>query len=308
MTFFELLNQYIAQIGCTAKDLAAASGVSEAQLSRRRGGERKPSPEQAARLAAGIAALSGIQDIEAVRSALYAALAEGATDYDRVLGNCNALIDALNIRQSELSRALNYDASYLSRIRTGQRKPADLAMFVEGVCRFAARKSTSADAISAIAALTGAEPELPEEPEACFRVLTEWVHGGTLKSTDTTGSFLKKLEEFDLNEYIRSIHFDELKVPTAPFQLPVSRSYTGLREMMEAELSFLRATVTSRSEEPVLIYSDMPMGKMAADPEFPKKWMFGMAAMLKKGLRLNMIHNVDRPLRELLLGLEAPCI
>ena len=178
MTFFELLNQYIAQIGCTAKDLAAASGVSEAQLSRWRSGERKPSPEQAACLAAGIAALDGSLDVEAVRSALSAALAESATDYDRVLGKCNALIDALNIRQSVLSRALNYDASYLSRIRTGQRKPADLAMFVEGVCRFAARKNTTAEALSAMAVLTGTETELLEEPEGCFRVLTEWVYGG----------------------------------------------------------------------------------------------------------------------------------
>ena len=33
-------------------------------------------------------------------------------------------------------------------------------------------------------------------------------------------SFLTKLDEFDLNEYIRSIRFDELKIPTLPFQLP----------------------------------------------------------------------------------------
>lgn len=30
-----------------------------------------------------------------------------------------------------------------------------------------------------------------------------------------------------------------------------------------------------------------------------------MAAMLKKGLRLNMIHNVDRPFHEMMLGLES---
>lgn len=95
-------------------------------------------------------------------------------------------------------------------------------------------------------------------------------------------SFLSKLDEFDLNEYIKAIHFDELKVPTVPFQLPSSRTYFGLKEMMESELDFLKATVLSKSMQPVTMYSDMPMQEMAKDPEFPKKWMFGMAMMLKK--------------------------
>ena len=74
---------------------------------------------------------------------------------------------------------------------------------------------------------------------------------------------------------------------------------------MEGEIDFLKATVLSRSMEPVIMYSDMPMEEMSKDPEFPKKWMFGMAMMLKKGLHLDMIHNVDRPFYEMMLGLES---
>lgn len=73
-----------------------------------------------------------------------------------------------------------------------------------------------------------------------------------------------------------------MKVPALPFQLPVSKSYFGIKEMMESELDFLKATVLSRSNELVIMYSDMPMKEMADDPEFPKKWMFGMALMLKR--------------------------
>ena len=50
---------------------------------------------------------------------------------------------------------------------------------------------------------------------------------------------------------------------------------------------------------------DMPMEEMAKDPEFPKKWMFGMAMMLKKGLHLNQIHNIDRSFNDMMLGLES---
>ena len=53
------------------------------------------------------------------------------------------------------------------------------------------------------------------------------------------------------------------------------------------------------------MYSDMPMGEMAKDPEFPKKWMFGMAMMLKKGLHLNQIHDLNRSFEDMMLGLES---
>lgn len=51
--------------------------------------------------------------------------------------------------------------------------------------------------------------------------------------------------------------------------------------------------------------SDMPMEDMAEDIEFGKKWMFAIAMCLKKGLHLNIIHNLDRPFNEMMLGLES---
>ena len=46
--------------------------------------------------------------------------------------------------------------------------------------------------------------------------------------------FLSKLDDFDLNEYIKVIKFDELKVPSVPFQIPSSKTYFGIKEMMYA--------------------------------------------------------------------------
>ena len=73
-----------------------------------------------------------------------------------------------------------------------------------------------------------------------------------------------------MNQKKKLLHIDKLKVPSAKFQLPISKSYFGLKEMMNSELAFLKATVFSKSKEPVIMYSDMPMGEMAKDPNFPK--------------------------------------
>lgn len=75
--------------------------------------------------------------------------------------------------------------------------------------------------------------------------------------------------------------------------------------MMASELDFLKATVLSKSKASVIMYSDMPMEEMAKDSDFPKRWMYGMAMLLKKGLHLHVIHNIDRPLPEMMLGLES---
>ncbi len=156
------------------------------------------------------------------------------------------------------------------------------------------------------AALLGCAAEDLSDRAAYCRRVQDWLLGSHAPREDSVSRFLTKLDEFDLNAYIRSVHFDELKVPVAPFQLPTSRSYSGLRQMMDSELDFMKAAVLSRSTEPVFLYSDMPMTEMAQDPEFPKKWMFGMALLLKKkGLRLQIIHNIDRNLPEMMLGLES---
>lgn len=305
MNFGEAINGYLAQIGCTAKELAAAAGVSEAQLSRWRSGKQTPSTDQAALLAAGIAALWPDVDEKGVRDALTASPAENTVDSRRVIRNFNSLSDALNLRASELARELSFDASYLSRIKSGQRCPANLPAFVDGVCRFVVRRYFSDGDLAAVASLAGAEAGSLKRADAYYRTLVEWMYGGELNAPNTAENFLKKLDDFDLNAYIRAIRFDEMKLPTAPFQMPMRHSATGLKDMMDTELNFLKATVLSRSDSPVLLYSDMPMEKMSKVPAFPKKWMYGMAALLKKGLHLNIIHNVDRPVQEMMLGLEA---
>lgn len=60
MTFQELLNDYLTQLECTAKELSSASGISASVISRYRTGSYSPDLDsgQWQKLAAGIAALA----------------------------------------------------------------------------------------------------------------------------------------------------------------------------------------------------------------------------------------------------------
>lgn len=208
---------------------------------------------------------------------------------------------------SQLCQYTNYDASAIFRIRNGTRKPADADRFAAAVASFVTRELQTAYEIAAVAELIGCETQEIDDLSVRYAKIKSWLLEQPVQKvkSNSVTTFLSKLDDFDLNEYIKVIKFDTLKVPSVPFQLPSSKTYFGMKEMMESELAFLKATVLSKSMAPVIMYSDMPMTEMAKDPEFPKKWMFGMAMMLKKGLHLHQIHNLDRSFDEMMLGLES---
>ncbi|MDD6021370.1 MAG: hypothetical protein ACI4GA_00400 [Acutalibacteraceae bacterium] len=228
-----------------------------------------------------------------------------SADTQQLLKNFDALVSTLNISINKLCRHINYDVSTVFRFRNGTRRPAEPEKFAAAVAGYVTREFVSAQDLAILANLLDCSENELADSSARFEKLTEWLLNGKNPENDPISDFLLKLDEFDLNDYIKAIHFDELKMPSVPFQLPTSKTYFGLNEMMESELDFLKATVLSKSMEPVIMYSDMPMKEMAKDPDFPKKWMYGMAMMLKKGLHLNQIHHLNRSFEDMMLGLES---
>lgn len=308
MSFSELLNQYIEDLGCSAKELADASGLSAAVISRYRAGSRVPAAESDSlvKLTEGIARLSDntpSSSSDAIMKKFTEVMKNSDFDYDRFAENLNLLIETAGLNINRLARYVNYDASFISRIRTGQRRPAEPRTFADDVCRYV---STNAiDKISEIAALIGKPAGALTDQRVFYNALRHWICSETTKKSDQVDHFLTKLDEFDLNDYIRSIHFDTLKVPTVPFQLPKAKTYIGIEQMRTGELDFFKATVLSHASDSIFMYSDMDMEDMAKDVEFGKKWMFAIAMCLKKGLHLDVIHTVDRPFDEMMLGLES---
>lgn len=311
MDFKKILDDYMKQLDCTAKDLAESSGLSAATISRYRSGNRVPEDgsENFDRLINGIISIAeskGIPDItvQSVSDA-FSPYVRNSVDIVHFQKNFHTLLTVVPINISDLAHFLNFDPSYISRIRNGQRQPANPTEFARKISAFVARHCQTEEPKAIISSLIHCPVEELSNYTDFQDRLTDWLLAGAGAVKDSMTVFLEKLDEFNLNEYIHIIHFDELKVPSVPFQIPTSRTYWGISEVMESELDFLKATVLSKSTAPVIMYSDMPMKEMAKDPEFPKKWMFGMALMLKKGLHLYQIHNLDRSFDEMMLGLES---
>lgn len=302
MDFSECLREYMEAASMNATQLAEAAGLSVSSVSRYLSGKQTPGDEVMRNLAA---ALSGTDTGAAdVYSHLHRSATGIDTDYENCIENLKELLGLLNVSNNELARTLAYDPSHISRILGGSRRPSSLPQFLSGVSSYLGRKFYGTAQAPSILSITGHEGSI-SGAEELSDIILDWLGQPHVKESPQIVHFLGSLDKFDLNEFMASIHFDDIKVPTMPFQLPGSKTYTGIEEMMQAEIDFMKYAVLSKSDEDVILYSDMPIEEMSKDEEFPKKWMMGMALMIRKGLDLQMIHDVHRPLPEMLLGLEG---
>ena len=311
--FREKLNEYMELLHCSGKEFAEYSGISAATVSRYRSGARTPkaNSEDMKRLCRGICAVAEKKEIDlSYKTVLseFNTLEEAVPfDYDSLQKKLNVLCTVFSVNLADMSKSLKYDSSYISRIRNGKRRPSNPQKFAYDVAGYFSVCYNSDSDKKIIAEILNIKPSLIKARDNYVSELASWLADSkvTKKPENPIGKFLSALNSFDLNEYIKAIRFDELKVPSLPFQLPTAKSYYGIDEMKNGELDFLKATALSKSNHDVFMYSDMQMDDMAADIEFSKKYMFGLAVMLKKGLHLNVIHNLNRPFNELMLGLEC---
>lgn len=312
MEFCERLDSYVSVLGCTSSELAKASGVSLATISRYRSGERVPSADspQVVALARGIAALSARRDDVPTldEDDVLARLSSDASgipiDNDAFRSNLSTLLATLGYSNSELARALSYDPSYISRIISGSRHPSDVVGFIEQVASFVARRNGTPPRSLAVAQLVGCPPDAVSSPEGCAQMVSLWLSSNEGRSEGSIGDFLHMVDSFDMAEFAHSLDFHDIDLPNMPVHMPATKTYTGARGFMEAEMDFFRATLLSRSQDPIIMYSDVSQSDMGGDPESSSRWFLGLSLLLRRGLHVNIIHDVMRPTSTMMAGLE----
>ena len=313
MEFKDKFNELLNKLNCTSRKLSVESGISESVISRYRSGERTPKSdsEQIKKITEALYNVSLEQRSskytkKIIEEILIDSLKEkNPFDYDSLSKNLNELILALNININDMSKYIVFDSSHISRIRYGKTKPSDPLEFSTKVSNYIATKYNSDEEKRILKELINCN-DVGLQDKKIFETIYNYLTNSTSSSSkDYINDFLNNLDNFNLNNYIKAIKFDELKVPNLPFYIIKNKTYYGIEEMKKGELDFFKATVLSKNKGDIFMCSDMPMEDMAKDIDFGKKWMFAIAMSLKKGLHINIIHNLDRPFNEMMLGLES---
>ena len=306
MKFNDLLNKYLEEFKCSSKKLSDLTGISPSVISRYRSNQRTPEKDsiQAKKIIDALTTLSNKKyKKEEIESEINTSLNKDDFDYETFSKNLNDLINTLKINLKDMSKYTLFDSSHISRIRYGKTKPSEPIEFSKKVITYIINKHNTSEDLKKIASILYIDYKELNQNTLHDQLLIFLTNNKNTKGTKIE-TFLTNLDNFNLNDYIKAIKFDELKIPNIPFYITKTKTYYGIEEMKKGELDFFKGTVLTKNNK-VFMCSDMPMEDMAKDIEFGKKWMFGIACMLKKGIHLNIIHNLDRPFNEMMLGLES---
>lgn len=304
MKFNDLLNKYLEEFNCSSKELSELTKISPSVISRYRSGQRTPEIEsiQTEKIINALYKLSNNKlNKDDIKNNITNSLKKDNFNYTVFSRNLNELINILKINLKDMSKYTSYDSSHISRIRYGKTKPSEPIEFSKKVINYIINKYNSEEDIEKLSNFLNMKDL---NNNNLYDNLLLFLTNYNISSDDKIETFLTNLDKFNLNDYIKAIKFDELKIPNVPFYITKTKNYYGIEEMKKGELDFFKGTVLTKNTN-VFMCSDMPMEDMAKDIEFGKKWMFGIACMLKKGIHLDIIHNLDRPFNEMMLGLES---
>ena len=301
MSFHENFELLLRHRKLSAKEISELSGISTSAISRYRKGTRQPDAETAQRLLSAVLHL--IEEQEGALSDAEKQTVQELLTVERVVFRAehfDLLITKLNISMTELAAQIHYSLPYLSAIRSGKNQPANRERFLSGLCAYLKLHRQREDDKRILRILTGCE-----DYADLSAALEQWLWGTDAQRKDGMGEFLRHLDGFDLNQYMTMFHFEPPQIPEQYDVSALCRDYIGTEEMRQAELNFFRMTLLSDSTEPIFMHNEMSLTDMAQDMEFNKNWMLSIAMCLKKRLHLDIIHDIDRPSEEILLGLQA---
>lgn len=323
MEFHEKLTDYMEEYNITVHQLAKICHVSDAVISRYKSGTRLPRPDSGVvrEISEAIASKSSegrdsstpphqILTSDEVYESLILLIPNANIDTGGFTARANRLVNTLEINISAFAKAASYDPSFISRVLKGQRNPSDYSAFAENLASYASSWFVSHGSALKLPGEVVCDIGRSDDTGYMYEVFMKYLLPQTLGSAEHThkdssaNTFLEKIDSFDLDRYIKAVHFDKLMVPTVPFKRSRTKHCFGEKGMKKVEIDFLISTALSPDCDPVYMYSTMPMETLVRDIKFSKKWMVGLASVLKKGHDIHTIHDINRPESEMMAGIE----
>ena len=231
------------ELDCTAKRLSELSGISMAQISRYRNGISVPDSESEtiAALSRGLSQLAEKKGITAVtEGSIFSSFCASSYpagsnfDYGVLTKHLDVLINTLGIRAASLSMYCNLDASTISRIRSGQQKPRDPFWLAQSVADYVARRYSGPSDQRKVMEVMNRTGSHFENIRSYSAALCEWLSGKKNEENAEVINLLDNMDTFDLDEFLRARSFGKVKIPTVPFHLPSTKTYTGVKGMEDS--------------------------------------------------------------------------
>ena len=330
--FQERINELLETVGLSSADIAREAGCDPSNISRMRSGARIPPKygraakrlidsavkcaEKRGRIDA-LRALAGCPvnaDPETLRGRIMEWLYGQSGDkpvkssqpsdgvrYRSFGEKFSMLMELAGLSNVRAGRLLNLDASYISRFRSGLRRPNRDSRIAGSICEVLLVRIREQDGLSVLAERM--KTEIPPDAEDAADLLRAWLFDFDRADEspliedliDNIDSFSASPEQPSMSAALFSMGSDAVDGEAVFF---------GKEGLREAVIRFLGAVIRESGDE-LRLYSDEPMDWMVDDPAFRRQWAGLMLACVKRGVKIRIIHNVDRNLSEMVDAIKS---
>ena len=207
----------------------------------------------------------------------------------RIIGDkLNFLMLVTETKNNILGKAIAFDPSYISRIRTGSRGVPKHRDFIYPAAAFFAQAVKTKEQKEKLAEAICPGSSWPKDVSSAISLIASW-----LKQDISIGSSFG-------NHTDGTQPFNPAENAASGFPDTQTAFYYGNAGKRKCVIQFL--TELSALNEPVklLLHSEEDMLWMYEDPDFFRNWSVLMKVILQNGGRIVIVHTVRRTLRELL--------
>ncbi len=213
------------------------------------------------------------------------------------------LMNITNLSNSALARLISVDASAISRLRRGVRKPARKATYIEPMAQTFARMCKSD--YHKIALKKAIEMDCPDlvftENLSLESTIYEWLNNDKKYPSDSLDEFMHNFINFQFKKENSIAKIDDIKIIDYP-STEINTLY-GKEGKQKAVLTFLSLVLDSSQPQTLYLYSDEDI-EWLVDPPFRVKWASLMVQIILKGHQIKIIHDVARNFDEMLSGIN----
>ncbi len=220
---------------------------------------------------------------------------EIAVDTSSFPARLNAVMTLTVTTNRELSKKINLDASYISRIRSGSRILKPNSSLYDTISHAVFSKALEKNLIEELKTLI--EYSGNGDDESIYYGFKSWLCN--LKHED--GEIRTLLKSIDGIEPPQGFPFDPAKLDLSYGE---TERYIDDSGLQEAVIRFLTEVINSEAKE-IYLYSERSIEWMTEDAEYRAKWAYLMFRLVSKGVKIKIIHNIDRKLSDMVNAIQS---
>ncbi len=232
---------------------------------------------------------------------------KGASGRERVLPysnfsrKLNELMLLTGISNARLGRLISLDPSQICRLRNGQRTPKSNPLIISQICQALITELTETQNLKELCDLIKIPEKSLANEDALFLSLRKWLCDIENDSHVSLHELLQNIDSFSPVSLGQLPSFSS--IATNEVLHDTTMYYRDNAGLQQAVIRFLSCAISSGAKQ-LFLYSDQNTNWLMEDKVFLAKWFSLMMECAKRGIHIQIIHNIERNRDEMLQGIR----